>query len=143
MGPGYTGSSDGWRDESVSLDEWAGQEIMARFQYITDAAIHDHGLCLRDLTVSVGDSAPAAEWTARGFVWTNNLVRQSFIVQVIYEGSGDSPNRVLQMDVSHDNQGEMTLEPDTGARRIVAVVQSLAPSTRMPASYTMKLKPVQ
>ena len=143
FGPGYTGSSGGWQDESVSLDRWAGQEISVRFQYITDAAIHDHGLCLRDIRVSEPDGGPelAVEWTPSGFVWTNNLVRQRFIVQVVYEGREGFPNRVLQMELDDTNQGTMTLEPDANARRVVAVVQSMAPSTRMPASFTVRLKP--
>ena len=55
FGPGYTGSSDGWLQESISLLEWAGQEVMLRFQYVTDAAIHDHGLCVRNIAL-VGES---------------------------------------------------------------------------------------
>ena len=118
---------------------------MVRFQYITDAAIHDHGLCLRHLRVHEHGTEPAlqAEWTPSGFVWTNNLVRQVFIVQVIYEGQGDSPNRVLPMTLDGNNRGELTLEPHDDARRIVAVVQSVAPSTRMPAGYAMRLEPAQ
>ena len=56
-----------------------------RFQYITDAAVHDHGLCLRNLTVSGAGSAALGELMPAGFVWSgNNSVRQSFIVQVVY-----------------------------------------------------------
>ena len=145
FGPGYTGATDGWQNESLSLAKWAGQEIMVRFQYITDAAIHDHGLCLRHLRVHEHGTEPAlpAEWTPSGFVWTNNLVRQVFIVQVVYEGQGDSPNRVLPMTLNGNNRGELTLEPHDDARRIVAVVQSVAPSTRIPANYAMRLEPAQ
>ena len=57
FGPGYTGKSEGWREESIPLARWAGQEIMVRFQYITDAAIHDHGLCLRDLRITTDGGA--------------------------------------------------------------------------------------
>ena len=150
FGPGYTGKSGGWQEEAIPLDQWAGQEILARFQYITDAAIHDHGLCLKDLRVwnpdtSVPGSVPDLISSIRfdGFVWTNNLVRQEFIVQVVYQGDGDSPNRVVQVPLDNDNHGEIRLESDPDARRIVAVVQSLAPSTRMPASYTMRLDRVE
>ncbi len=143
FGPGYTGSSGGWRNESVSLEQWAGQEIMVRFQYITDAAIHDHGLCIRDLSVSAAAGEPdlPVEWTPNGFAWTNNLVRQSFIVQVIYEGYDNSANRVVPMKLDGTNRGEMTLEADPDARRVVVVVQALAPATRMPANYSLKLEP--
>jgi hypothetical protein len=143
FGPGYTGSTDGWQKDSVSLDNWSGQEIMVRFQYITDAAIHDHGLCLRSLAASAGERALPVEWIPNGFVWSNNLVRQGFLVQVVYEGREGSPNHVIQMTLDSNNRGELTLEPDTTARRIVAVIQSMAPSTRMPAGYTMRLEAAQ
>ena len=146
FGPGYTGKSGGWQEEAVPLDQWAGQEILVRFQYITDAAIHDHGLCLDDIRVwnpdtsepgSVPDLISRIQFD--GFVWTNNLVRQDFIVQVVYQGDGDSTNRVVQVPLDNENQGEIRLESDPDVRRIVAVVQSLAQATRMPASYTMRL----
>ena len=150
FGPGYTGESGGWQEEAIPLDQWAGQEILVRFQYVTDAAIHDHGLCLDDIRVwnpdtsgpgSVPDLISRIQFD--GFVWTNNLVRQDFIVQVVYEGEGDSPSRVVQVPLDNDNHGEIRVEPDPEARRIVAVVQSLAPSTRMPASYTIRLNRVE
>ncbi len=144
FGPGYTGSSDRWLNESVSLSQWAGQEILLRFQYITDAALNDHGLCLRNLQVA-GPSGEAAsvEWQPNGFVGTNNLVRQDFIVQVIYEGKGDTANRVLQLELDNSNFGKMALQPAPEARRVVVAVQSMAPSTRIPANYTMKLESVE
>ena len=144
FGPGYTGFSREWLNESVPLDKWAGQEILVRFQYITDAALNDHGLCLRNLQVaeSAGEAA-SLEWQPNGFFWTNNLVRQDFIVQVIYEGMEDKANQVLHLEPLDDsNSGEMTLQP-ADARRVVAAVQSMAPSTRMPASYQLQLKSAQ
>ena len=140
FGPGYTGSSQGWQAESVSLDRWTGQEIMIRFQYITDAAIHDHGLCVRNIRLSGDGTELATEWTPRGFFWTNNLVRQNFIAQVVYEGQGASENRVIQVQLDEKNRTEFTLEPDPDAKRIVAIIQPTAPSTRMPANYTLKLR---
>ena len=143
FGPGYTGSSDGWQSESISLEEWAGQEIMVRFQYITDAAIHDHGLCLRDLEVSTYGESLAAEWIPSGFVWTNNLVRQSYIVQLVYEGHDDGDNRVIMMPLDSSNRGQLGIVPAPDARRVVAVIQPMAPSTRLDASYQVSLKPAR
>ena len=141
FGPGYTGNSNGWQDESVPLDRWAGQEIQVRFQYITDAAINDHGLCLRHLRVSGpgGGSELTPEWVPNGFAWTNNHVRQDFMVQVVYEGNDGAPNRVSQVPLDESNRSEFRLEPDANARRVVAVIQSMAPSTRMGASYNLRL----
>ena len=144
FGPGYTGFSREWVNESVPLDQWAGQEVLVRFQYITDAALNDHGLCLRNLQVS-GPSGETAllEWQPNGFFWTTNLVRQDFAVQVIYEGKGNGANRVLQLELDDSNSGEMTLQPAPDARRVVAAVQSMAPSTRLPANYQLQLKSAQ
>lgn len=142
FGPGYTGATEDWQRESVSLGGWAGQEILVRFQYVTDAAIHDHGLCLRDLRVSEEGTWTALDldWVPNGFAWTNNLVRQSFIVQVVYEGDGEHANRVVQVPLNDTNRGELTVATVPGINRIVAIVQPTAPSTRMPASYTMSLE---
>ena len=138
FGPGYTGSSGGWRSDSVSLDEWAGQEILLRFQYITDAAVHDHGLCLRGLTISGVGAAVLEELIPAGFVWNrNNSVRQEFIVQVVYVGE---ENRVLSLELDGWNRGAMTLAPNSGTRYIAVSVQALAPSTRLPANYTLNLE---
>ena len=113
-----------------------------RFQYITDAAIHDHGLCVRNVQARSGNDGVnlQAEWTPRGFAWTNNLVRQEFMVQVVYEGVQGSDNRVIQFAIDGDNRGSLTLEPNPDARRIVAIVQPVAPSTRLPANYTLTLE---
>ena len=142
FGPGYTGSSEGWQDESVSLDRWAGQEILVRFQYITDAAIHDHGLCVRDIRAyAQGEGIElAARWEPRGFAWTNNLVSQTFMVQVVYEGAEGPDNRVIQLPLDKSNHGFLTLQPDPNARRIVAIVQPTASSTRLPSNYTLRLE---
>ena len=145
FGPGYTGSSKGWRAESVSLEHWAGQKIMLRFQYITDAAIHDHGLCIRDLRVSSADGASQVplEWAPSGFAWTTNRVGQEFIVQVVYETDDGSSSRVHQVPLDEPNRGEITLDPDPNAKRVVAIVQATAPATRLPASYSLRLEPAE
>ena len=141
FGPGYTGASQGWQEESLSLGQWTGQEIMIRFQYITDAAIHDHGLCLRELRVATEDGMKiASDWKPKGFTWTNNLVRQNFIVQLIYEGKEDGDNLVRQLQLDENNQGDIYIDPDPDARRIVLAVQPTAPATRLPATYRLNLQ---
>ena len=142
-GAGYTGSSEEWLDETLSLAPWSGREVLVRFQYITDAAIHDHGLCLRNLDLSVDGSTKITEWTSAGFAWTNNLVRQSYILQLVYEGDGESRNRVVQLALDSANQGQFRIDPDPEAHRVIAVIQPTAPVTRVDATYTMELEPAE
>ena len=144
FGPGYTGESGGWQQDLVSLATWAGKKVMLRFQYITDAAVHDHGLCLRNLRVTADNAASDSEvlWIPKGFAWTNNLVRQDYMVQVVYESDDGSYNRVMQVELDENNHGAITLEPIRDVRRMVAIIQPLAPSTRMPANYSIRLERV-
>ena len=136
-GPGYTGESGGWQAESVSLAPWAGREILLRFQYVTDAAINDHGLCLRDAAVAGIPPAAAGEWTPAGFFWNAaNRVRQQFIVQIIHVGD---ESRVIPLELDAGNRGEITLNPGPETRYTVIAVQSLAPATRLPAGYALEL----
>jgi hypothetical protein len=81
-----------------------------------------------------------AEWTPSGFAWTDNLVRQRFMVQVVYEGKDASGNRVIQVPLDKTNHGSSTLDPDPNARRVVAVVQPIAPTTRLPSNYALSLQ---
>src|SRR5690606_4196298 len=50
-GPGYTGFSDGWLTESIALDDYAGQEILLRFEMITDDATTQPGMVIDDVRI--------------------------------------------------------------------------------------------
>ena len=146
FGPGYTGSSGGWRDEAVSLAEWAGREILLRFQYITDAAANDHGLCVRNAAAQGVDRAAVGEWTPDGFFWNgSNLVRQGFMVYAVYAPAPNSgnENRVVPLELDAGNRGDLILAPGPDTGYIVVMVQALAPSTRLPGEYTLKLEPLE
>ena len=139
-GPGYTGESSEWLRESVDLGDYLGSEVWLRFQYITDDAINGPGLCLRNLSVDVdGAALENQDWTANGFIFVDNRVPQDYIVQLIQ--SGDA-NLVLQLELDSSNIGQMTIERPQDFDRVVLAVQSLAPRTREPASYSLMLEPL-
>ena len=145
FGPGYTGQSHGWLKESVDLSPFAGGDVWVRFQYVTDGAMNASGACFRDLYVGIPGPAPgiAADdpgWEAQGFVFTDNVVRQEFQVQLIT--TGDEP-QVRQVTLDSNNAGDITvLPPDDGEGLIVAVA-ALAEKTRRPVSYTLSVAPAQ
>ena len=141
FGPGYTGNSGGWQDEAVALAEWAGREILLRFQYITDAAANDHGLCIRNAAVTGIGGGDVGEWTPDGFFWNgSNLVRQGFMVHAVYAGD---ENRVVPLELDDGNRGDLILAPGPDDGYIVIMVQALAPSTRLPGEYALKLEPLE
>jgi len=149
FGPGYTGASGGWLQESVDLSPFAGEDLWVRFQYVTDDAINATGACFRDLSINfAGATAAAASgiaaddpgWEAQGFVFTDNVVRQRFQVQLIT--TGDDP-QVRQMPLDANNAGKLTVQPPGDGERLILAVGSMAEKTRQPVSYTLSVAPAE
>jgi hypothetical protein len=137
-GKGYTGESGGWIQESVDLDAYAGQEVLLRFQYITDDAVNGAGLCLR--RISISDEPLNDGWEANGFILIDNQVDQDYIVQVV-EMSQENRVRVMTLDAA--NTGEMVVEAPQDLDRLVVAVAALAPKTKQPSAYTLSVAPAK
>ena len=143
FGPGYTGRSGGWIQESVNLSPFAGEDLWVRFQYVTDDAVNASGACFRDLSIQTAGETPAitadhAGWAAQGFVFTDNIVRQDFQVQLLT--TGDEP-KVRQIGLDANNAGELTVMPPKDGQRLIVAVGSMAEKTRQPAGYTLIVAP--
>ena len=145
FGPGYTGASGGWLQESVDLSPFAGKDLWVRFQYVTDDAINGSGACFRDLSISFagfnfaaasGIAADDSGWEAQGFVFTDNVVRQGFQVQLIT--TGDDP-QVRQVLLDSNNAGQLTVEPPGDGERLIVAVGSMAEKTRQQVGYTLRV----
>ncbi len=169
FGPGYTGKSRGWIEEKVDLSSYAGQEILIRFQYVTDDALNDHGLCLRQIALpEAGISAGVDGWQPHGFILTDNRVPQDYIVQIIQKGE---VNRVTALPLSAASAatgrengqetglspglnhglsngletgagvlaGEVVIQPHPGLKRTVVAVSATAPRTRLKAPYKLSV----
>jgi hypothetical protein len=139
FGMGYTGESGGWIEESMDLTSYAGQEILLRFQYITDDAVNGAGLCVRRIFVPEVQPGPlSGEWEAKGFILIDNRVAQDYIVQVI---EIDEQNRVSVMKLDGSNDGELLINAPQDLNRLVVAVAALAPKTLQPATYTISAAP--
>ena len=157
-GPGYTGDSDGWQRAAVSLSDYAGQDILLRFQYVTDEAIHAPGFCVREPRLSpavapaaanadIDDDAaliPVDDWEPDGFVRVSNRVLQEWLVWVIVEGRPPSATR---MTLHHDADaavwhGSAKITAGSGDTVTVAVAP-LAPATKEKARYQVWAAPTQ
>ena len=149
FGPGYTGSSRGWVEERVDLSDYAGQEITVRFQYVTDDALNDIGLCLRRLAIpeaglaagsAAGAGADDMNWQPRGFIHIDNRVRQDYVLQVLQKGA---ENRVTRIPLTPDGSGgwvgEALVEPYPGLEHVMVAVSAFAPSTRLKAPYQLSI----
>ncbi|RME44611.1 MAG: hypothetical protein D6796_11565, partial [Caldilineae bacterium] len=110
-GPGFTGQSKGWVEETVDLTPYAGQRILLRFEVVTDDAINYPGFAVDDIRLAPAGFADDAEtdeggWTATGFFRTDNRLPQRFIVQAIFFPREGLPV-VRPMSLAEDNSGRL------------------------------------
>lgn len=145
FGPGYTGTSgDGptWVEESLDLSAYTGQEVLIRFEYVTDDAINRPGWTLDDIRIpEIGFSDDGESglngWQAEGFVRIENVLPQRFVVQVVEIGD-DIQVHSLPLDAT--NYGTLTLNGlGSTVDQAVMIVSGLTPVTTEPASYQYKL----
>ena len=138
FGPGYTGSSGRWLEDSVDLTPYRGREVLLRFEYVTDDAIHGAGLCLDNISIS-GASFPDAAgtdsgpWEANGFVRTFYTVPQQYLLTVIEMG----PEPVVRR-VALNEEASAIVEingSDSGFSHAVIVVSALQEQTLEPAPF--------
>lgn len=143
-GPGYTGGSGGWVEESVSLDNYVGDNVLIRFQMITDDAVTQPGLAIDNVAIpEIGYSddfeSGEGDWQAEGWIWTDNVLPQQVWVQAVQQiGSEVEVTRWLgPMDFSADASWQLPLIE--GVDQVVLAVSPFAPVTTVPMPYTLSV----
>ncbi|MDE2843935.1 MAG: immune inhibitor A [Chloroflexota bacterium] len=139
FGPGYTSRVKDWISEEVDLSPYAGKVIQVRFQYVTDDALNDIGMCLKDLAITDAGVLPMdGGWKADGFVLVRNIVEQEFMVQIIQKGETNRVYQVpLERNAAGDWRGEYMVEPYPGLERTMLAITPTAPATREKAGYVL------
>ncbi len=142
-GPGYTGvsgdSEPAWVLEEIDLTAYAGQPVQIRFEYVTDLAVTQPGMFIDDVDIpEIGyfddfEEGPG-EWQAEGWLLTNNVLSQRWMVQVI-ETKEDGSVAVHRVPVGNDGLGQLRLSGVDRAENLVLVISALAPITVEQASY--------
>jgi len=150
FGVGWTGVSGGgktpqWVQEQVDLSAFADQEILLRFEYVTDDAVNKPGLMLDDISIPaigyVDDGERGmAGWEGAGWVLTNNRLAQRWLVQLLEVGRRGIV--VQRMDVGGDGKGRLSLQSDlTDLQAAVLIISALAPATTEAATYNYTIAP--
>ncbi len=139
-GPGYTGRSDGWQDQLVVLDAYAGGDVLLRFEMITDDSTTQPGLALDDISIPEIDYASDFEsddggWLATGWLRTDNRLPQQVWVQAaILRDDGWHFERWLA-----PQQSTRTLSGLSTAQRALLVIAPFAPLTVEPADIRLHI----
>jgi len=146
FGWAYTGHSGSggqaeWIQEQVDLSTYAGQEILIRFEYITDDAVNRPGFLLDDVTIpEIGYLSDfeedGDEWETAGFIRHANVLPQEWLLQLILFGSETTVER---LELEEDQTGEWVVPLDNRTDRAVITISGLAPVTTEWASYTYEV----
>ena len=137
-GSGYTGRSGGWRTDTLSLNNMAGEQIQLRLEVVTDEAVHEAGFALSDAVWlrDDGTSQPLTNWYAEGFVHTANQTALQTWLQVARTDSTGSVS-VSRWLVAGD--GRYTLPPLPDVVTADISITPLADLSTVPVSYTLRL----
>jgi immune inhibitor A len=147
FGWAYTGSSgDGeraeWIQEQVDVSAYAGQEVLVRFEYITDDAVNRPGFVLDDVAIPEIDYASDFEegqdaWEPAGFIRHANVLAQHWLVQTILFGPETTVER---LELDEDQTGEWVIPLDGRIDRAIVTVSGLAPVTTEMGSYSYEIE---
>jgi len=136
-GYGYTGASGGWIAEEIDLSEFAGRQILLRFENVTDDSANRAGFAVDNIAVpeiGLEDGAETATgWQAEGFRRITGPLEQQWLVQAIY---GDG--QVYAISVGEDGSGGLLFDD---ARETVIVIAAITRGTAEPAAYSWTLSP--
>lgn len=140
-GAAYNGSSSGWVGERISLDAYAGREILLRFEMITDDGVNAAGMAIDDVRIDalgyVEDfEAAAAGWELDGWLITDNVLPQRTLVQAV-QIAGDAVS-VSAWETS--GSGVWSLDIGAGTSEVLLTVSAFAPVTTIPMPYTLTVE---
>jgi hypothetical protein len=140
-GNGITGTSEGWIQVTVDLDDYAGQVIQLRFAIISDDAAHLENMVIDDVAIpEIGffDDAEGGDngWVADGFVRIINRLPQVWSVQAVVLSS---PPQIYPMAIGDDNTGSLHFNIPSEANGAYVIVSPRTRNTLMPAWYSIEL----
>lgn len=141
----YTGRGEQWAEETIDLTPYGGQEILLRFEYVTDLILTYGGFAIDDIAIpEIGffdDAETAAPgWIAEGFTRATAALPQSWRPQLITFDAGGRPS-VERLVVPDDGRLIYEYETVPGARRPILIVAAVAPETLQPVEYKLTVNP--
>ena len=143
----YTGRQRTWFEEKVDLTPYAGQEILLRFEYVTDQLLTYGGLALDNIAIPeigfVDDaSRPEQGWTAEGFTRATAYLPQSWQLQLITFPDGQPTVTPIELDALQTANSTGSAQaifsiPTGGSRSPILVIAASAPRTLEVGHYQL------
>lgn len=140
----YSGRRGEWFEERIDLTPYAGQEILLRFEMVTDLIQTWRGFAIDDIAIpEIGffDDAERrdAGWTVEGFTRATAELPQRWPLQLVTFDAGGQPT-VAPLAVDGDGRLSHTFTVTPGQRRPLLIVAAVAPETLLPAAYTLVIE---
>jgi hypothetical protein len=133
-----------WVQETLDLTPYIGNEVLIRFDYVTDQALSLNGWALDDVSIpEIGffddmENGLNSAWTAAGWVQIENLLQQHYLVQVI-QTNGQTLNitRPLLPTQGLAASFSLNLTPET---QTVLAISGATPVTDIPAVFDLSIR---
>jgi hypothetical protein len=140
---GLSGGGPEWIQEEVDLSPFAGEQVLIRFEYITDAAVNGEGFLIDDVAVPEVGYATDFEtddggWEAAGFVRIQNALPQTYRLALISEGDTTT---VTPLELDENNTIEISLALGEDPDEVVLVIAPTTRFTRQSAAYRFEITP--
>ncbi len=141
-GWGYNGTTNGWIQETVDLSQFAGQEALLRFEYVTDAAVNGEGLLLDDISIpAIGYFTDFEQddggWQAAGFARIQNQLPQTFRLTLIYKGSD---TRIEKLELPANQILEIPISIGGDISEVILTVSGTTRFTREVGVYSLTVR---
>jgi immune inhibitor A len=140
-GAGYTGMSGDWLSESISLDAYAGQQILVRFEMITDDATNQPGMLIDDVQIpEIGYSsdfeADNGGWQPQGWIWSDNTLPQQVWVQAVQQVGNE--NVITRWLAPADEAWTLPLRANVD--QVMLAISPFAPVTTVAMPYILTVE---
>lgn len=140
-GAGYTGESNGWLNESASLDAYVGGQVYLRFEAITDDAVNRPGMMIDNVRIDALGYAENFDeglgaWESEGWIATDNRLPATFYVQAVT--IGDSGVNISRWETQGDAGWTLPLSSD--ARQVWLAISPVVPVTTVPLAYSLSVQ---
>jgi hypothetical protein len=150
FGHAYTGSSDlnggapTWINETFDLSDYAGEEVLIRFEYVTDDAVNAPGWFIDDVRIEAIDYAADFEqgadgWESEGWLLTDNRLSQGWILQILSLQRGNLIE-VHRVPVGADGSATIDIDGLGGSSEAILIVSGVTPVTTEVAEYEYRIE---
>ena len=142
--PSRLARTPNWIEENFDLQDYAGDRIWIRFEYVTDDAVNAPGWFIDEVKIpSIGYAANWADgadgWEGEGWLLTDNQLPQEWLVQtmVFHEGKLAGLSRAPV-----ESDGTLLIDLDGLDRKseVVLAVSGLTPVTTEEAVYEYRIE---